>query len=745
MSIKYGAREFVDLGGVWKYKVDETDQGLKADYYKTGFDRSNWKEMKVPNNWYLTEVGDYDGAVWFATTFEGPESFKGKEVTLKFRAVDYIADVWLNGEYLGLHEGYFAPFEFNVTDKIRIGSENELVVRNNSPRDPTEYILVDNPFYQNTPMSKPYKRHWAKALTTIKGHLVDAMHRPGAMTSFRQDGNTGGIWQTVELIAQGDVQIKNTKIYTQIVEKNFVLDGTAIVSVDVELNNSTNRIIETKLNMTIKPKNFKGDEVLERIRDVQLQPGHNSFKLVRTLQKPQLWWTWDHGFPHLYSAEISVGEKGEYDGIVETFGVKKIVHDEATGHWYLNDRRLFLRGMRYFSSQYMSEITEERLNADLGKMLDMKINSIRIGSHLELSTFYDLCDEMGFLVWQVFPLHYCYSDSDELIERAAFMMREMVCMLYNHASIGMWSVFKEPKVYALPNPPNNYGRLCHIMREAAHTVDPTRWVHLGDYDEGVQNLMLGCCRPGEQDLKKTHIEPNIVEFGCHSIPCLESLKKIIPEKDLWPPNWDTWEYWGFFYNLHFGYGKVDMGDSLEEFIDKTQNYEAHTIKEQIEFFRQRKYSPVGSMYLYYWSDPAPVIGSGLIDYFGKPYKAYDEMKKVYTPVLVSLEWNKDPYIIGYEKFWKPKETFMGKVWIINDHHEDLKDAVLSWRLVRKDDAKAVLDKEMTLSVGSDSSQVCDTIVWEIPEDAKGKHQVLMELKSGQGEVLSKNYFDLTVT
>ena len=51
---------------------------------------------------------------------------------------------------------------------------------------------------------------------------------------------------------------------------------------------------------------------------------------------------------------------------------------------------------------------------DLTKMLDMEINSIRIGSHVEKDGFYTMCDEMGFLVWQVFPLHYCVSDERRL-------------------------------------------------------------------------------------------------------------------------------------------------------------------------------------------------------------------------------------------------------------------------------------------------------------------------------------------
>ena len=93
-----------------------------------------------------------------------------------------------------------------------------------------------------------------------------------------------------------------------------------------------------------------------------------------------------------------------------------------------------------------------------------------------------------------------------------------------------------------------------------------------------------------------------------------------------------------------------MGNSLEEFIDNSQSYAARNIKEQGEFCRQRKYTPVGSMYLYFFSDPCAVIGSGLLDYFRRPYqKSYDVFKTIYTPVLVSLEWNKDPFIVGWQK------------------------------------------------------------------------------------------------
>ncbi len=742
---KERARITLDLGGEWQYRLDPDSEGEKRNFFRIDFDRSDWKPMTVPNNWYLTEVGDYDGVVWFGRSFKVPAEMSDRRLTIRFRAVDYIAKVWLNGTYLGSHEGYFNPFEFDVTDTVRTGV-NHLVVRVDSPRDPTEYILVQDAQNLSSPLSTPYKRHWAKDLSIIKGHLIDAMHRPGAMTKFRQDGNTGGIWQTVDLIARGPVQIAYDKITCKVVQRDFVPDGSALVTVDLEVENKTGTVVLVDAGFKITPESFEEKLDLQRIRTVELAPGLNCFRLALTIPKARLWWTWDHGRPDLYKAEIRIEREGKVDDFkTEVFGVKEIRHDDATGHWHLNGRRIFLRGMRYYSSMYMSEITEKRIKKDLEEMLDMNINSIRIGSHVELDEFYSLSDRMGFLVWQNFPLHYCYSDSDELIERASVMMRDMVRMLHNHACLGMWSVFKEPQIYGLPNMPNNYGRLCEALYEAGKTVDPIRWMHKGDYQEGVQNLMTGCCQPGDLDMKRIRIEPNIVEFGSHALPPLKSLKKIVPEGHLWPPDWDTWEYWGFFYNLQVNFTKLDLGvGSLEELITQSQSIEAKTIKEQIEFLRQHKYSPVGSMYLYYWSDPAPVIGSGIVDYFGEKLPAYHSMKGVYTPVLVSLEWNLSPYIIGYEKFFKPGDLFLGKVWLINDHPHDV-PGTLRWAVVKAGEpGKSLLERSLEVVMPKDSSKTADVIEWSVPRGASGRYEIRMAVSDAGGKTLSENTFELTV-
>jgi len=734
-------RSTVDLNGIWKYKIDQNDVGARQSWYLESTNYDAWDEIKVPHNWYLDEkIGDYFGTIWYERKFDVPSSFKGQRIFLNFEGIDYISEVWVNGAYLGFHEGMFDPFTYEVTDYVHFDKENTLLVRDSAPKDNTEYILADP---ESTPLSIPYKFHQSKGITQIKGHMVEAMHRPGSMTSFRQDGNSGGLWGDVKLVAKPDVYIDYVKSYTKVGykkdwlgDKQDKMDGTGLAAFDVYINSRRKDAFRTTLKLDVCAYNFDCDDTFSITRDVVVQPGDNIFKITITIPDVKLWWTWDHGKPNLYTATVSLEE----DKASLNIGVKDIFTDEE-GQWYLNGRKIFLRGMRYISSLWMSEANEEMWKADFEKMLDMDINAIRIGSHVERDGVYKMCDELGLLMWQVFPLHYVIDESDDVIDRASDMMVNMGQMLTNHACMGMWSVYKEPEIYGLPDMPNVYFRLCEVLKETLGTVDPVRWIHLGDYREGVQNIMIGSCQDGDMDINKTEIKPNVVEFGADSVPNLVSLKKFIPEDKLWPPDWDVWEYWGLFYRNQFKRARVEMGNSLEEFIDNTQRYEALVVKEQIEVLRQRKYQPVASMFLYYWSDACPIMGSGLFDYWREPYQVYEAMKSVYTQVLVSLEWNRKPYVIGREKKYDRTEVFKGKIWVNNDHPYEVEDATIAWSIKRKDNGEVRLSKTFTKTLATDSAEVLDVIEWIIPEDYIGLYVVDMTVTDKGGKVLSKNFME----
>ena len=83
----------------------------------------------MPGNWYLNEeIGDYFGTIWYKKDFRLTEK-KGERIFVRFEGVDYITEVWLNGKYLGFHEGMFNPFEFEITDFVDYDGNNTLIVR----------------------------------------------------------------------------------------------------------------------------------------------------------------------------------------------------------------------------------------------------------------------------------------------------------------------------------------------------------------------------------------------------------------------------------------------------------------------------------------------------------------------------------------------------------------------------------------------------------------------------------------
>ena len=317
------------------------------------------------------------------------------------------------------------------------------------------------------------------------------------------------------------------------------------------------------------------------------------------------------------------------------------------------------------------------------------------------------------------------------------MIRDMGYMLTNHACMGMWSVYKEPEIYGLEDKPNTYFKLCDVLRDTLGQVDTDRWIHKGDYREDVQNIMIGSCQDGDMDVHEEVIKPNVVEFGADSVPSLKSLMKFIPTDKLWPPDWDVWQYWGLFYYNQFRRAKTELGDSLEAFIYNTQKYEALVVKEQIELLRQKKYQPVCSMYLYYWSDACPLMGSGLFDYYREPYQVYESMKAVYTEVLISLEWNEEPHVIGRPKKYIRGDQFVGKIWVTNDHFHSISDAKIFW-CITDTEGNRVKEKTFTLDLREDSAEVVDTIKWKIPEDYVGEYKISMCVEDGTGNILSRN-------
>ncbi|MEM9809332.1 MAG: sugar-binding domain-containing protein, partial [Cyanobacteria bacterium P01_D01_bin.56] len=190
------------LNGIWQFLPDQTanTELAPASPQLPSLDWSQSQPIAVPANWYR-QGHDIAGVAWYRHLFRVDETLADQELTLTFEGIDYAADVWLNGHYLGFHEGYFQAFKFPVSDWLQFGQANELIVRVNSP-------------LENAPQD------WSLHKRLIKGVLSHHDARPGGAWSDRgQEKNTGGIWAPVTLRASRMLVVDHVKVTPQI-ERN---------------------------------------------------------------------------------------------------------------------------------------------------------------------------------------------------------------------------------------------------------------------------------------------------------------------------------------------------------------------------------------------------------------------------------------------------------------------------------------------------------------------------------------------
>jgi hypothetical protein len=149
-------RQRLDLGGTWRVErhtfdadvsLTDRDEALplilaEADgREQAAYDHDDWERLPVPGTLNPPPEKIEMGA-WYRRGFSVPGTWSGMAVTLKFGAVNYIGDVWVNGEYQGYHEGGYTPFAFDVTDAILPGERNVIAVRVDNPAWGTRNDIV---------------------------------------------------------------------------------------------------------------------------------------------------------------------------------------------------------------------------------------------------------------------------------------------------------------------------------------------------------------------------------------------------------------------------------------------------------------------------------------------------------------------------------------------------------------------------------------------------------------------------
>ena len=707
------------LDAVWEFHHDP--EGSADPLTMAGMD-SGWKPIRVPANWHLAnpEGHDISGVGWYRYQFNAPSTAGGKRAWLQFNGVDYITDVWLNGQWLGHHEGYFQPFEFEVTNYLVPGGSNQLLVR------------VDSPLEDQSKGPE-----WSLHKRLIKGIFSHHDTRPGGAWSDRgQEQNTGGIWAPVVLKFSGPVAVKQVAITPRVDGRTMYASASAQLDLD---SAGTQRIL---LKAELSPYNFTGLSVAIEQKEFILSPGRNRISLTIPENNYRLWEVWERGDPNLYRYRVSIYDAdGEVSTVYDSiFGFRSVERDAESGIWSLNGRRIFLRGTNYIATQWLSEMTPESYARDLRLMRDANINAVRVHAHVTGSDFYYQADSAGMLVWQDFPLQWGYEDPPEFTVEARRQLRDMVNTLYNHPSVIAWSLHNEPPWDAFWMQWKYKG----YNKEQNRRLDDELLVELQSFDDGrykhpasttEEHPWFGWYSGHWSDYGKATKSTLVTEYGAQALPNLDSLKKIFSEQELWPDNdaeWAKWSYHNFQKHETFNNAKISMGTDIRQFIANSQHYQARLIDFAAESYRRQRYAPVGAIFQFMFVEDWPSMNWGVLDYWRNPKMGYFALQRAYQPLLPCIEWQKDEFFTG--------ETMEAGLWIVNDLLQDFPETTLHYRLMQEE--KLLSSHRVRIDIASDSAVQVETLKHHAL--SPGRYELQAWLTDNRGQELGRNRFFFNV-
>ena len=673
-----------------------------------------WKSIAVPDNWYR-QGDDISGFAWYQTRFKVESNNAVRVANLVFNGVDYAADVWLNGHYLGHHTGYFQAFEFDVTGLLKSGS-NQL------------RVLV------NSPLEKP--EDWSLHKRLIKGVLSHHDTRPGGAWSERgQEKNTGGIWAPVELqfsdqLALRQLQVIPSKQPTQAQPQHWQINASA--QVHQHVSHETSITVETQ----ISPENFKG-KPLRFTQQHTLKAGDNALALSFPLDNPTLWWPYEHGKPNLYKLQLSLKDaQGKLlDQQEQVFGVREVSVDDGL-QWHINGRRLFLRGTNYIASQWLAEMTPARYLQDLEMMQAAHITAVRVHAHVSGKAFYELCDRLGILVTQDFPLLWGYSDDADFTAEARRQAKDMVQALQQHPSVISWTMHNEPpwdspwmaQKYPDYHPDINR-KLDELLYEDVSKLDPLRVVRKESATK--EHEWMGWYFDHWLAFSRPAPTPWSTEFGAQALPSLKSLKRMFSDGLLWPDSeakWREWEYRNFQRKETFEFAGVKQGRNINEFIVNSQQYQAKLIQFAVENYRRQRYNPVSAVFQFMFVENWPSINWGIVDYWREPKAGYAALRTAYQPILPSLEWKQEEYQAG--------ESPSIGLWAINDTWQGFEHA--SYRVTLYRDGKPLDSLRLPLEMLPDSGYKLRD--YQLAALKTGQYELKAEIISQDGKPMGANQY-----
>jgi hypothetical protein len=678
----------------------------------------NNRPDKIPE--YLSRMG-----YWYRTQFTAPTDYAGRQVWLNFAGINYTAEVWLNGIKVGDIRGAFARGIFNVTELLKFGASNVLAVKISSPPDPSN--------------------HAEKTIAAGTGVNGGILSKDGPTFICTQGWDwipvirdrDVGIWQNVTLTASGPVVLLDPYVYSHL---PLPRTDSADVSIEATVQNVSNMpqtgVLRGKLGdvafeaapVTLQPK---------ETQTIKLSPENTP---VLHLQNPHLWWPNGFGDPFLYPLHLSFDiANATSDTRDLNVGIREITY-ALPGSDNLaisvNGVPVFAKGGDWGIDEAMKREPRERLEAQIRYHREANYTMIRnwVGQSTS-EDFYDLCDKYGIMLWDEFfqpnPSDSGRTDardgSQDIPDIQLYLAnaREKVLRYRNHPSIALWCGRNEGD----PSPQELADGLSALFKE----LDPNRLYHPNSNDgAGVRSGGPYSWRTPEQFYTFPAAEAFKTELGSVSIPTLDSIHAMMPEKDWWPVTNDDWAEHDLTRGAQEGRGRntplyVDgIGArygtvaSLPDFARKAQLTDYETFRAMYEGRFAKLFAPTTAV-LTWMSNPAqPSTVWQIYSYDLEPFGSFFGVKKACEPIHVQMNQS-DFHVMVINQLPQPLIGLTARVRVYN------LDGTLKY-------------DQTTPVATAPGSAATDAGAIAFPDDVSAVHFVKLELRNSQGKLLSENFY-----
>ncbi len=421
------------LNGEWLFAFDDQNIGEQE-----GWNHGLSSDLKIVVPFtYETQLSGINAqepheVVWYQRSIYSKEQKPRQRQLLHFEGSDYITKVWVNGQFIGKHQGGYARFSFDITHALQEG-ENILVVK------------VEDTYDVRQPRGK---QRWKK-------------YNYGCWYV-----QTTGIWKTVWLESVSSEHIKKTKITPDLEKKEIELE-VEFIKGEEPLR------IETRIEF---------DGVLVNTSSAQVFDNYITLHLNVLSLEVSEWGikTWSPNEPNLYDLNIRLiqGDK-IIDEVDSYFGMReiRIEHSEVL----LNGQPLYQRlllDQGYWEKSHLTPPSEEALIEDIDKTLELGYNGVRKHQKTEDERFLYWCDVKGLLVWSEFPAAYHFTDY--AVECMTGEWMEIVTQNYNHPSIITWTPFNESWGIADIKTNTTQQKFTEAIYYLTKTLDPYRPVIVND-------------------------------------------------------------------------------------------------------------------------------------------------------------------------------------------------------------------------------------------------------------------------